>query len=174
CTEVEGEVHDGREPVLGLGGEYRTVAQRGIECGAQVLAQEGLALFFGDGRMVELAEPAVADSPVAGWADVRVCAALRIGLGHPVEALEALGQFDGRLRDRNHARIRSKTRPRNQKLSTPAHSAWSASVQAACTAGIQSTPAPTAPTKAAVLAAQYSAMNQSVITGRTLMDRASA
>lgn len=39
------------------------------------------------------------------------------------EPLEALGQLDGRLRHFDHGLTRSKTRPRNQKFSTPAHSA---------------------------------------------------
>src|SRR5690606_29394752 len=111
CTEVEREVHDGRELVVGLGGEHWAVAQRGVEGGAQVLTQEGLAIFFGDGRVVGLAEPAVADGPVAGRAKVRVRPALRVSPGYAVETLEALGEFDGRLGYRDHDRTRSKTRP---------------------------------------------------------------
>lgn len=122
--------------------------------------QEGLALVLGDGRMVGLAEPAVADGPVPCRADIGVCAALRIALGNTMEALEAFGQADRSRWHFYHGRTRSNTRPKNQKFSTPAHSAWSASVQAAWMAGIHSTPASTAATKAAVLAAQYSAMNQ--------------
>src|SRR5690606_1934225 len=116
-------------------------------------------LGLGDRRVLGVAQVPVADGPVAGRADVGMRPA-RIILRHAVEALEALGQIDGRLGNRDHGRTRSNTRPRNQKFSTPAHSAWSASVQAAWTAGIHSIPASTAPTKAAVLAAQYSAMNQ--------------
>jgi len=48
----------------------------------------------------------------------------------------------------------------NQKFSTPAHRAWSASVHAWRMATPQSAPPSIAATKAAVLAAQYSAMNQ--------------
>lgn len=35
---------------------------------------------------------------------------------HPIEALEALGQFDGRFGRSGHERSRSNTRPRKQKL----------------------------------------------------------
>jgi hypothetical protein len=48
---------------------------------------------------------------------------MRIVLRHPMESLEPLGQFDGCLWNINHDRTRSNTRPRNQKFSTPAHSA---------------------------------------------------
>lgn len=37
--------------------------------------------------------------------------------------LEALGQLDGRFRHHGRERTWSKTRPRNQKFNTPAHSA---------------------------------------------------
>ncbi len=46
-----------------------------------------------------------------------------IVLRYPVESLKALRKLDGCLRYFNHDRTRSNTRPRNQKLSTPAHSA---------------------------------------------------
>ena len=46
-----------------------------------------------------------------------------IGPRHPMEPLEALGEIDGRLWHCDHDRTRSNTRPRNQKFSTPAHSA---------------------------------------------------
>lgn len=77
-TKVEGEVDNGREPPLWFSGQHRAVAKRGGECCAQVLAQVGLALFIIDWRMVWLAQTAVADRPVAGWADVGMRAAQRI------------------------------------------------------------------------------------------------
>ena len=48
---------------------------------------------------------------------------MQVVLRHPVESLESLSKIDGGLRNINHDRTRSKTRPRNQKFSTPAHSA---------------------------------------------------
>ncbi len=47
----------------------------------------------------------------------------RVDLWHPVKSFELLGQIDGCLRNLYHDRTRSKTRPRNQKFSTPAHNA---------------------------------------------------
>lgn len=92
CTEVKGEVDDGREPALGLGRQHGAVAQRGIESGAQVLAQEGLTLFLGDRRMLRIAEVSVADRQVPWWADIGVGAAVGFIRGHPVKVLESLGQ----------------------------------------------------------------------------------
>jgi hypothetical protein len=40
-----------------------------------------------------------------------------------MKALEPFGQLDGRLRHGDQDRTFSNTRPRNQKFSTPAHSA---------------------------------------------------
>lgn len=73
--------------------------------------------------MVRLAEVPVADRPVACRADVGVGAAMGIALGYAVEALEALGLVDRGRWDFDHERTRSNTRPRNQKLSTPAQKA---------------------------------------------------
>ena len=56
--------------------------------------------------------------------------------------------------------ILSRVRPRNQKFRTPVHKAWSASVHVCKIATPQPAPALTAATNAAILAAQYSAMNQ--------------
>jgi hypothetical protein len=80
------------------------------------------ATVFRDRRVIRIAEVPIADGPVAGRANVGMCAA-GIGSRHTVEALEALGQVDGRFGHRDHGRTRSNTRPRNQKFSTPAHSA---------------------------------------------------
>ena len=128
-TKVEGEVNDGRESSLWLCGQHRAVAKRGGECCAQILMQVGLALFLVDRWMVWLAQTAVADRPVACRADVGMRTA-RVVPWYAVKPLEAFGQIYGRLRNRNHDRTRSNTRPRNQKFNTPAQSAWSASVQA--------------------------------------------
>ena len=46
--------------------------------------------------------------------------------GRPVDmrkSFEALGKVDGNIRHLDHVRTRSNTRPKNQKFSTPAHSA---------------------------------------------------
>lgn len=51
-----------------------------------------------------------------------VCAG-GVELRHSVKSLEAFGQFDGHLRHLDHDRTLSNTRPKNQKFSTPAHSA---------------------------------------------------
>ena len=61
--------------------------------------------------MLWFAQVAVANRPVSGRADVRLCPT-GISPCHPVEALEVLGQIDGRLRNRDHGRTRSNTRPR--------------------------------------------------------------
>ncbi len=122
CAKVEGEVHDGRKSPFGLGGQHRAVAQRCGERRLQVARQIDLGFGLRDRRVRRLAQMAVANRPVARWADVRMRAS-RIGLRHAVEPLEALGQLDGRFRHPGHERTRSNTRPRNQKFSTPAHSA---------------------------------------------------
>ena len=125
-AEVEGEVDDGRESLFWLGGQHRAVAQRRVQCRHEVGSQVALCVGLRDRWVLRIAEVAVADGPVAGWADVGMRAAA-IVLRHAVKALEPLGQIDGRLRNRDHDRTRSNTRPRNQKFSTPAHRAWSAS-----------------------------------------------
>ena len=81
-----------------------------------------LGLVLRDRRALRIAEVAVADRPVAGRAKVRV-RATGVLLGHAMEPLEAFGKIDGRLWYLDHGRTRSNTRPRNQKFSTPAHSA---------------------------------------------------
>ena len=48
---------------------------------------------------------------------------MRIVLRHSVESFEPLGQIDRSTGYFNHPRTRSNTRPKNQKFSTPAHSA---------------------------------------------------
>ena len=55
-----------------------------------------------------------------------------------------LGQINCHLRHLDHDRTRSNTRPRNQKFSTPAHRAWSASVHACRIAVPHPAPAVTA------------------------------
>lgn len=80
------------------------------------------AVYLADRRMIWSAKVAITDGPVACRAEVRVRAA-RVDLWHPMESLEVLGQIDSGLRYLNHDRTRSNTRPRNQKFSTPAHSA---------------------------------------------------
>ena len=47
-AEVEGEVHDGREPPVGLGGQHRAVAQRGGQRGGQVVRQVALCVGLRD------------------------------------------------------------------------------------------------------------------------------
>ncbi len=56
--------------------------------------------------------------------------------------------------------ILSSVRPKNQKFSTPAHSAWSASVHACNVAVIQPAPAVIAPVNTAAFAAQYNPMKE--------------
>lgn len=109
---------------------------------------------------------AVAHGPAPSRADIGM-RATGIGSPHTVKPLEALCQLERCLRYGNHERIRSTTCPTNQKFSAPAQSAWSASPHARKTAVPQSAPPPRAAAKATVLAAQYSAMNQSASTHRT-------
>jgi hypothetical protein len=153
-AKVEREIHDGSEPAFWLRGQHRAVAQRRGECRLQVARQIDLSFCLRDRRMLGIAEMTVPNRPEPCWADIGNGSDLDSALHLTLESLEALGQGDGCLGNLAHGLTRSNTRPMNQKFSTPAHRAWSASVQAACTAGIQSTPASTAPTKAAVLAAQ--------------------
>ena len=107
---------------FGLGGKYRAVTQRRGERRLQVVRQIDICFGLGDRRVLRITQMAIANRPVARWADVRMRAS-RIGLWHAVEPLEALGQLDGRFRHPGHERTRSNTRPRNQKFNTPAHSA---------------------------------------------------
>lgn len=71
-AEVEGEVDYGGEPLLWLSGQHRAVAQRCRECRLQIARQIDLCFALGDRRVLRLAKMAIADSPVAGWADVWV------------------------------------------------------------------------------------------------------
>lgn len=66
---------------------------------------------------------AVPNRPETCGADVGDGGDLDSTLDSAFEPLEALGQLNGRLRYFDHGRTRSNTRPRNQKLSTPAQSA---------------------------------------------------
>lgn len=50
-AKVECEVHDGREPILGLRSQHRAVAQRGGERHLQNLGEVGLGLAFPDRRV---------------------------------------------------------------------------------------------------------------------------
>ena len=63
-TEVEGEVDDGRESPLGLGGQHRAVAQRGVQCSVQIARQIDLCFALGDRRMLLVAE---VTAPVRPW-----------------------------------------------------------------------------------------------------------
>ena len=126
----------------------------------QVARQIDLGFGLGDRRVLRIAEMAVANRPEACGADVGNGGDLDATSDLALEPLEALGQLYGCLRHFDHGRTRSNTRPRNQKFSTPAHRAWSASVQAYRTATPQPAPPVTAAATVAVLAAQYSAMNQ--------------
>ena len=56
--EVEGEVHDGREPPLGLGGQHRAVAQRRIQRRHEVCGKVALGLNLPDRRVLRIAEMA--------------------------------------------------------------------------------------------------------------------
>ncbi len=116
-TEVEREVHDGREPRLELGGQHRAVAQRRVQRCLEVGGQVAFSLCLRDRRMLRIAKVSVADGSVASRADVGMRAA-GIGPRHPMEPLESLGEIDGRLRHCDHGRTRSSTRPRNQKFRT--------------------------------------------------------
>lgn len=122
-TEVEREVHDGGEPALGFGGQHRAVAQCGGECRLEIARQIDLGFCLRDRRVLGIAEMAVPNRPEPCRADVGDSSDLDSALHPALESLEALGQINGRLRHLDHGRTRSNTRPRNQKFSTPAHSA---------------------------------------------------
>ena len=122
-AEVEGEVDDGRESLFWLGGQHRAVAQRRRQCSLQIACQINLGFCLRDWRVLGIAEMAVPNRPEACGANVGNGSDLYSVLDLALESLEALGQINGRLRHFDHGRTRSNTRPRNQKFSTPAHSA---------------------------------------------------
>lgn len=121
--EVEGEIDDGSESPLWFSCQHRAVAQRRCQRRLQIARQIDLSLCLRDRWVLGITEMAVADRPEASGTDVGNGGDLDSALHPAFESLEALRQIDGGLRHRHHGRTRSNTRPRNQKFSTPAHSA---------------------------------------------------
>ena len=88
-AEVESEIDNGREPLDGLGGKHRAVAQRSGERRLQVVRQIDLGFVQRDRRVLRITQMSVTNRPVARRTDVRVGAA-KIGSRHSMEALESL------------------------------------------------------------------------------------
>jgi len=78
------------------------------------MRQINLAFFLCDWRMHRLAEMAIPNGQKSSWTEVGVSTRW-IRFRNSLESLEPLGQIDCLLWNRNHER----TRPRNQKFSTP-------------------------------------------------------
>lgn len=72
--------------------------------------------------MLQITQMTIPDRPKTRRADVWMRSA-RVCMGHQMESFEALGHVNRSSRNLDHDRTLSKTRPRNQKLSTPAHNA---------------------------------------------------
>ena len=97
-------------------------------------SEHSLAFVFSDSRMVFCAEYSITYRPVPGRAKIRRRQDDRTALHYPVKPLEGLQERgEIRLRRLHHERL-SKTRPRNQKLSTPERMPMSAPVYVASSA----------------------------------------
>jgi hypothetical protein len=105
----------------------RAVAQRRAERRLQVIRKVAFRFGFCDRRVLGITQMTVPDCPEPRRAYVWMRPPFKIKFGYPVKSLKSLRQINGCLRDCDHSlrhnRTRSNTRPRNQKFSTPDHSA---------------------------------------------------
>lgn len=102
--------------------QYRAIAERGAYGDLQIPGQIDLGFSFRNRRVLGVTQMAIPDGPVACRADIGM-RAVRIDFRNSMKTLEAFCEIASCARNIDHERTRSNTRPRNQKLSTPAHSA---------------------------------------------------
>lgn len=78
-SEIEREVHDGREPPLDFSGQHRALAQRRIQRRHEVGGQVVFGLGLRDRPVLRFVQAAVADGPIPSRGDVGLMRLARIG-----------------------------------------------------------------------------------------------
>ncbi|MCD8455272.1 hypothetical protein FUT69_04255 [Xylella taiwanensis] len=129
--KMEDEVYAGGAGRFRRDGQHGAVTQGCRQRRLEAACSIGVHGGRGDGWRFGVAQLAVADSPEHSRSEVRIrMRAAQIVLRDALHSLEALHQCDDHLRHVAHDPARWNTCPRNYTSSTPAHSAWLASVHA--------------------------------------------